>query len=330
MKTKEEKVKIFKELFSGLENTYGTYNPSTGRAYQEKSPVTNNVIIDHLTGRKPYGVYLLVNCRIRAIVVDFDTKDQLPPMEFLSSAKHYGITAYIERSKSKGHHVWMFFNAQGVLAAKARLVVRHILDEIEQPDTEVFPKQDEIAGNVQYGNFINAPLFGALVPNGKTVFVHPLTFKQYRDQWSFLESIKKISESVLDDIIEMNDLSGEPRDHSKRSIFEIKESNSYCLPICAQRMLYNGVRQYQRVSCFRLAVHLKRLGLPSDLAVAALKVWAQKNQPGNGNRIITECEIIDQTSYAFSKSYRGYGCNSVAVAPFCEKDCPVNKLRMQN
>jgi hypothetical protein len=95
-------------------------------------------------------------------------------------------------------------------------------------------------------------------------------------------------------------------------------------------MLYNGVRQYQRVSCFRLAVHLKRLGLPSDIAVAALKVWAHRNQPGDGNRIISEREIIDQTSYAFSKSYRGYGCSSAAVAPFCEKDCPVNKLRMQN
>ena len=173
MKTKERKIKIFKELFSGLKNAYGTYNPKTGQAWQEKDPVTDKVILDHLTGRKPYGIYLLVNNRIRAIAVDFDTKDQLPPMEFLSSAKHYGITAYIERSKSKGHHVWMFFNNQGVLAAKARMVVRHILDEIEQPDTEVFPKQDEIAGNVMFGNFINAPLFGALVPNGKTVFVDP-------------------------------------------------------------------------------------------------------------------------------------------------------------
>ena len=224
----------------------------------------------------------------------------------------------------------MFFYSQGVLAAKARMVVRHILEEIELPDTEVFPKQDRLYGSIKFGNFINAPLFGALVSNGKTVFVDPLTFKQYRDQWSFLESVKRNLESVLDDIIELNDLARELKGQSKRTAFEKRESNPHCLPICAQRMLYNGVRQYQRVSCFRLAVHLKRLGLPSDLAVAALIVWAQKNQPGDGNRIITECEIIDQTSYAFSKSYRGYGCNSAAVAPFCEKDCPVNKLRMQN
>ena len=35
-------------------------------------------------------------------------------------------------------------------------------------------------------------------------------------------------------------------------------------------MLQNGVSLYQRVSCFRLAVHSKRLGLPFDVAVAAL------------------------------------------------------------
>ena len=95
-------------------------------------------------------------------------------------------------------------------------------------------------------------------------------------------------------------------------------------------MLNNGVKQYQRVSCFRLSVHLKRLGLPYDLAVTALKAWAQKNQPESDKRIITEQEIIQQTSYAFSTSYRGYGCSSMAVTPFCDQDCPVNKLRKES
>ena len=136
------------------------------------------------------------------------------------------------------------------------------------------------------------------------LWIH-LTFKQYPDQWSFLESVKKISESVLDNIIEMNDLSRELTDFSEHPTFEKRPTNSYSLPACAQKMLHNGVKQYQRISCFRLSVHLKRLGLPYDLAVAALKVWAHKNQPEDGKRTITESEIIEQTSYAFSKSYRG-------------------------
>jgi len=324
------KIKLFRSLFSGLSNVYGTYDPESGRSKQIKSPISDKVIFNHLTGREPYGVFLLLKDRTRAIVADFDSGNRLPPIDFVSLAKHYGIKAYIERSKSKGYHVWIFFEKDGVQASKARMVVYHILKEIEHPSTEVFPKQDRLDSNTRFGNFINAPLFGALIPKGKTVFIHPYTFQPYANQWEFLESVKKISESVLDDIIELNDLPRKLMSHPKRSMFEKKPTNSYCLPACAQKMLNNGVKQYQLVSCFRLSIHLKRLGLPYDLAVTTLKAWAQKNQPESGKRIITECEIIEQTSYAFSTSYRGYGCSSAAITPFCNEDCPVNKLRMQN
>ena len=313
-----------------MTNVYGSYDIQTGRSYQVKKPVTDRVILNHLQGKRPYGVYLLVKDKIRAITSDFDIENPLIPMEFFSAAKHYRLDAYIERSKSKGYHVWIFFEKGGVLAQKARLIVRHILEEIEYPDTEIFPKQDTLIGNRRFGNFINAPLFGTLVPKGKTVFIDPKTFEPYTNQWEFFESVTKTSESLLDDIIELNDLSKKIKDVPKQSAFEEKRNNSYVLPVCAQRMLRDGVKQYQRDSCFRLSVHLKRVGLPSDLAIAALKVWALKNQPDLGKQIITEPEILDQASSAFSKDYRGYGCSTMAVAPFCDQACPVNKLRMQN
>jgi len=280
-------------------------------------------LLNHLTGKKPYGVYLLVKDRIRAIAIDFDTQDQSPPMDFVNSCKHYGLSAYIEPSKSKGYHVWIFFEKEGVLAAKARLIVRHILDEIEQPDTEVFPKQDALTANVRYGNFINAPLFKPLVKKGKTVFIDPYTFEPYSNQWNFLESVKSHQESDLDDIIEMNNLVPDNVSHAETKKQALKKHGRFCLPVCAQKMLKKGVKHYQRVSCFRLAVHLKRLGLPQDAAIATLKVWARKNHPQGGNQTISESEIIAQTLYAYAKDYRGYGCNSEAVAPFCEPDCPV-------
>lgn len=181
-KSAAEKVAIFRSYFSGLPDVYGTYNPTTGRARQVKKPVTVNVILAHLRGNIPYGVYLLVGDRTHAIAVDFDIPDSLPPIEFVNKANHYLLPAYIEISKSKGFHVWIFFNDAGVKAFKARVVVRFILDEIGYPDTEIFPKQDSLRSSVTYGNFINAPLFGALVPKGKTVFVDPDTFNPYPDQ----------------------------------------------------------------------------------------------------------------------------------------------------
>jgi hypothetical protein len=95
------------------------------------------------------------------------------------------------------------------------------------------------------------------------------------------------------------------------------------LPPCARRMLAEGVNSYQRVSCFRLAVHLRRNGLPYDLALVTLKAWAKKNQPTNGKRVITDGEIIYQTKCAFENSYRSFGCEDPAIAAHCNKDCPL-------
>jgi len=152
-----QKIAIFQQCFSGLDHVYGTYDIRTGRARQVKRPVTDAVILDHLRGRQPYGVYLLVQDRTRAVVADFDQDDPLPPREFVQHARHYHILAYVERSKCKGYHAWVFAEPQGVSAACARAVMRLILDEIDRPHTEVFPKQDRLGPQASYGNFINAP-----------------------------------------------------------------------------------------------------------------------------------------------------------------------------
>jgi hypothetical protein len=320
-----DKIDLFRSFFTGLTQVYGTYDPANGRSWQEKKPVTDRTILSHLKGEQPYGVYLLESDRTCAIAVDFDTPDPFPSVEFVNAARHYQLSTYIERSKSKGFHIWIFFNKGGVKAFKARLVVKNILNEIEYPDTEIFPKQDLLHNGASYGNFINTPLFGGLVPSGKTVFVDPHTLKPYPDQWAILESINRVSEQVLDDIIEINDLVTPPT-QSKPSPYNSHADNinRFCLPPCAQKMLRDGVTHFQRVSCFRLAVHLKRQGLPFDVAVAALKVWGLKNKPLGGKQIITEHEIVEQTSCAYSKNYRGFGCQSEAVAPFCHSECPIH------
>jgi hypothetical protein len=324
MRKTADKIRIFRKLFSGLTNVYGTYDPASGRVWQVKEPVTNDTILAHLKGLRPYGVYLLNGDHITAIAADFDNPSALPPVEFINAAQHFRLPAYIETSKSKGFHVWSFFNKNGVKTYKARLVVKHILEEIQYPQTEIFPKQDFLDKQSSFGNFINAPLFGALVPLGKTVFINPHTLNPYPDQWAFLESVEQVEEKVLDDIIEHNGLSFTQTQYAPSQRASANGGwNRFGLPICAQKMLQNGVCQYQRVSCFRLAVHLKRLGMPYDVVLAALKIWALKNRPKNGKQVIAEQEITDQTSYAFSKDYRGYGCNSAAVAPFCHSDCPI-------
>jgi len=321
------KIRIFKSCFTGLENVYGTYDIKTGKVRQVKDSVTDEVILSHLIGKQSYGVYLLAGDKIKSLAVDFDQDDIHWPAIFLCKAKCLGLSAYVERSKSKGYHVWIFFDSP-VSAHKARIVAKKILSEMGKPETEIFPKQDSLSSNVSYGNFINSPLFGKLVPKNRTVFANPENLTvPYPDQWQLLENVKRITESKLDVIIESCELNEQApiaeRSRCNGNSNSDYSGSSFGLPPCGRRMLAEGVDSYQRVSCFRLAVHLKRNGLPFDLALAILKAWAKKNHPTNGKGIITDQEIEHQTKCAFENSYRSIGCEDPAIAPYCDKNCPL-------
>jgi len=325
-RTTAEKLKLFRACFTGLRDVYGTYDPGTGRVRQVKQPITDRVILRHLQGHQPYGVYLLVGERTRAVAADFDEDNPEPPLEFIRQANHYGIRAYLERSKRKGWHVWAFTELPDVAAGKARSVVKLILEDIGAPMTEVFPKQDRLAGNGRYGNFINAPLYGSLVFRGRTVFVDPgNSLKPHPDQWAVLESVQRVTERELDEIIEINGLATPKAcaTASSPSPETAVSRGTFGLPPCAQRMLAEGVAENQRVACFRLAVHLKKAGIPQDLAIAGLTAWAAKNHPKGTRRIITEAEIIEQTGHAYTRPYRGCGCEEPAITPYCNLSCPL-------
>lgn len=327
-RSKVEKIRIFKSLFMGLRNVYGTYDTKTGRVRQVKDAVTDNVIHTHLTGKQSYGVYLLTGDRTGALAVDFDEDELCLPISFVARARRYDMSAYIERSKSKGYHVWIFFEKQGILARKARLVAQKILSDMGKPTTEVFPKQDALVDGVSYGNFIHAPLFGALVPKGRTVFVDPAEPTQvYPDQWELLARVQRVPEVRLDGVIKscqlelQNPADEQPRPNSRSESTD--DTSPFGLPPCARRMLAEGVTSFQRVSCFRLAVHLKRYGVPYDLALVMLKAWARKNRPTDRKRIITDPEITYQAKCAFQNSYRSFGCEEPAIAAYCDEDCPL-------
>jgi len=281
----QEKLDLFRACFSGLPHIDGTYEPPSGDVRQVKRPVTDRVFLDHLQGRAPYGVYLLIGDQTRAVVADFDADDPSPPLAFLNRAREMQIEAYLERSKRKGWHAWVFLALPGVTAAKARTVMRHILGEIRAIKTEIFPKQDRLDCRNRFGNFINAPLFGALVPQGRTVFVNPTTLDPYPDPWELLAGVQRVSEPQLERIIGQCKIG--PPSSRLASPGNAGAFRTFGLAPCAQRMLSEGVTANQRVACFRLAVHLKKAGVPSDIARASLQAWAMKNRPEDGKRVLT-------------------------------------------
>src|SRR5262245_8302432 len=79
-----EKIKLFMTLFEGRTDIYGTYDPATGSSRVVNATVTRQTILNHLTGRQPYGVFLLKDDHVRAIVIDFDIDDGTLPIEFVT------------------------------------------------------------------------------------------------------------------------------------------------------------------------------------------------------------------------------------------------------
>ena len=324
-----EKIMLFKSFFSGLDHVYGTYDFNTGKVRQVKESVTDKVIFDHLTGRQPYGVYLLVGDKIRALAVDFDQDNLALPVNFIVAARDHGLPAYIERSKSKGFHAWMFFDGM-VIACNARLVAQKILSDIGVPQTEIFPKQDSLDQNVSFGNFINAPLFGRSAVKDRTVFLEPDDPTIVcPDQWKFLKNAKRIRQEQLDALIEKYQLGKTVQQNSRQHPNNNAALNlgdfSFGLLPCARKMLAKGVTVNQRVSVFRLAIHLKKMSLPFDLSVIVLKAWSQKNRPANGKEIITEAEVESQAAYAYQKHYRSFGCQEAVKNMYCDHRCPLYK-----
>ena len=89
-----------------------------------------------------------------------------------------------------------------------------------------------------------------------------------------------------------------------------------------------GVENNQRVTAFRLAVHLKNFGFPYDTALAILNHWATCNKPANGKDVITRKEIISQLNYGYRPQYKSFGCRQIETIPFCSDKCPLYKKNM--
>jgi len=198
-----QQLAIFKACFAGLPNVYGTCDPGTGRVWQQKAPVTDGVLRLHLDGIRRMGTYLLTGETTRAVVADFDEQDTGPPLAFVRRAAELGLSAYLERSKGKGWHVWIFMAFGGASAAKSRSVVNAILDDIDAAGTEVFPKRDRLDADTQSGSFIFAPLYDVDDADGRTVFVDE-DLEAYNDQWDFLAHVQRATDRQLDEVTSNN------------------------------------------------------------------------------------------------------------------------------
>jgi len=146
------------------------------------------------------------------IAIDFDDGCLDTAKKAYSAFDSLGIRAYIEVSKSKGHHVWIFCS-EPINAVDLRTVADLAMQQAQIADYELFPKQDALtkdaSGKWNFGNYINLPLYGQDVKNGRTTFLdHTDSFVPINDGeiWAFLQNVKRISKAEIAACLTVADL----------------------------------------------------------------------------------------------------------------------------
>jgi hypothetical protein len=141
---------------------------------------TDEVVRQHLTGKKTVGIYpLLLDETCWLLAADFDKKTwQEDSLAFVATCKMAGIPAYLERSRSgNGGHVWIFFEApvnaglarkMGCALLTRTMERRHHLG-LDSYD-RFFPNQDTLPKG-GFGNLIALPLQWMPRQNGNSLFV---------------------------------------------------------------------------------------------------------------------------------------------------------------
>jgi len=149
---------MFTSLFRGRGDVYGH---EEGRCVKE--PLTHEVFQKHLDGVQAVGVYPMVPINDIYHVAwgcsDIDIDDLVGARKIQSALRAVNVVSFVERSRSKGYHVWVF--AENVVPAsdmRRMLLCAHQV--AEYPAREVNPKQETL-NKGQYGNYVRLPYFNA-------------------------------------------------------------------------------------------------------------------------------------------------------------------------
>ena len=155
-------------IFWGREDSYGQdvpkgEDPAAGGMRVDR-PVTSDLFKKHLNGEIGIGIYPTWHDSEGILMAswgccDIDTGDWTEAYALATALKSMGMVPHIERSRSKGWHVWVFPDAP-VTAKAMRRSLKVAYAAIELPAKEANPKQEQLKPG-QVGNYVRLPYKGA-------------------------------------------------------------------------------------------------------------------------------------------------------------------------
>jgi hypothetical protein len=151
-----EMVTRFASLFTGRQDAHGT---DTGGAVW--APVTLQTYERHLTGVEPIGIYPVIDNAVRWGCCDIDTGDWSEAFMLATALQGMGLKPWVERSRSKGWHIWIFL-PEWVPASAMRRCLKVAYAAIDLPAKEANPKSENLRPT-QLGNYVRLPYKAAAV-----------------------------------------------------------------------------------------------------------------------------------------------------------------------
>jgi len=305
-------LQLFKDLFIGRTDSYGYGNMCI------KEQLNDVIYEEHLMGQERIGVYPIIKgSQVKWCAIDIDEDSFDKVLNTYNELKTLGLSPYIERSKSKGFHIWVWFT-DWVDAIKPRLVVEMILEKFKY-NFEIFPKQDYVEEG-RFGNFIFLPLFGGSVREDRTVFID-IDNKVRISKPEELNKIKLTQVSILDKIILSNDL--KRVDYIVERDSHIEDTVVHKELPCVEAMKKGVESGHRNEISFRLAIHMKESKLHKEEAMILMNSWNLKNTPPLGNN-----EIVSTVNSVYKGQYKSFGCETPIIQQYCDKTtCPLIKAQ---
>lgn len=306
----------FLELFGPRLDVYGV---AKGKVVRE--PFSFAAAEQHLRGNTDYdlGFFpLRDDGTVRFAAVDLDEPDF--ETAALIAEKIPG-NAWIERSRSGNAHVWVFFE-EATPAWVARGILRFVLEAMDLPRVEIFPKQAELIPGM-VGNYISAPYFGDERP---MVWQSRVDREDWLSEDYSLEYFLDNAEASRIDPQQWQDLCISWGIEPPRAKGEgAEEFGTRAVPhMCATYMLEHKsdnplVPGHRATVLFNLA---KQLANVEDFEPGDVEEMVEAmNQAGTDP--IPEREVKRFVANAYARGYTSTGCDDPLMAPYVHPECPI-------